>query len=218
MNPFWIELMIIWPWPISYKNVQIFLTFTNFYHWFINHYFKITALLTGLLKGSVKSKKAGLFEFPLATEEVFNELWKAFCSVSVLKHFNSALFIQLEINISDFVLVDIFSQSFRNTGRNDINWYLVTFWSQKMTDVKICYEIYDDELLIIIMFFKYWCHYLNDSQHSIEVFTNHNNLWYFINKTRLNDHQSWWFIMLAFYNFVIAHWFSIYNSVNRLFC
>ena len=87
-----------------------------------------------------------------------------------------------------------------------------------MTDVKIYYKIYNDELLIIIMFFKHWCHYLNDSQHPIEIFTNHNNLQYFMNKARLNDHQSQWFMMFMLYDFIIAHQFSTHNPVNGPFC
>ena len=93
----------------------------NFYHQFINHYFKITAPLTGLLKNSVKGKKTGLFEFPLIIKEVFNELQKAFCSAPVLKHFNSALSIQLKINVSNFAFADILSQLFRNTDRDNIS-------------------------------------------------------------------------------------------------
>ena len=163
MDPFWIKLMTTWLWPTFYKSVQIFLGFVNFYCWFISHYFKITASLTGLLKSSVKSKKTGLFEFPLITKEAFNELWKVFCSASVLKHFNSALLIWLETDAFSFMLAGILSQLFRNTGRDGISWHPVAFWSWKMTDVKTCYEIYNDELLTIIMSFKHWCHYLNSS-------------------------------------------------------
>ena len=214
MNLFWVKLMMIWLWFTFYKDVQIFLSFTNFYHQFINHYFKITASLTELLKGSVKSKKIKLFEFLLIIKEVFNELWKAFCSVSVLKHFNSVLSIWLETDASDFTLVNILSQLFRNINKNGINWHSITFWLQKMIDVKICYKIYNDELLIIIIFFKHWCYYLNSNQYSIEVFINHNKLWYFINKARLNDHQNQWFMMFVFYDFVIAYWFDAHNSIN----
>ena len=74
MNPSQIELMMIWPQLTFYKDMQIFLSFTNFYHWFISHYSKITALLTGLLKGSVKSKKVESFKFPLTVKEAFNKL------------------------------------------------------------------------------------------------------------------------------------------------
>ena len=87
-----------------------------------------------------------------------------------------------------------------------------------MTDVKTHYKIYNDKLLIIIMSFKYWHYYLNDSQHLIKIFINYNNLWYFMGKARLNDCQNQWFTMLALYNFVIAHQFSIHNSVNGPFC
>ena len=198
--------------------MQIFLGSMNFYHQFIDHYFKITASLTGLLKGSVKSKKTESFEFPLAAEEAFNELQKAFCSAPILKHFNPALSIWLEINVSDFAFAGILSQPFRNMSGDGISWYSVAFWSQKMINVKTHYKIYDDELLIIVIFFKYWCHYLDGSQHPIKVFINHNNLWYFMSKVRLNDCQSWWFMMFTLYNFVIAHWFSIYNSTDEPFC
>ena len=99
----------------------------NFYHQFISHYFKITALLTGLLKGSVKGKKTELFEFPLVTKEAFNKLWKAFYSASVLRHFNPALPIQLETNVSGFALMGILSQPFRNTGGDGTSWHFMTF-------------------------------------------------------------------------------------------
>ena len=191
MNFFWIESVMIWPWSASYKNVQIFLSFMNFYYWFIGHYFKITALLTELLKGSVKSKKTESFEFPLVAKEAFDELQKAFCSASVLKHFNPVLSIQLETDASGFALMGILLQLFRNMGGDGTSWYLMIFWLQKMTDVETCYKTHDDELLIIIMSFKHWCHYLNGSQHSIKVFINYNNLQYFMSKIRLNDHQSW---------------------------
>ena len=147
--------MAIWLWSAFYKNVQIFLSFANFYCWFINHYFKIVVLLTGLLKGSVKGKKTGLFEFFLIVKEIFNELWKAFCSVSMLRYFNPVLSIWLETDASGFAFVNIFSQLFRNIDGDSISWYFVIFWLWKMINVKICYETYNNELLIIIMFFKH---------------------------------------------------------------
>ena len=103
----------------------------------------------------MKGKKTELFEFPLAAEEAFDELQKAFCSVPVLKHFNPVLPIQLETDTSSFVLAGILLQLFRNTGGDGTSWHSVAFWSQKMINMKICYKIHDDELLIIIMSFKH---------------------------------------------------------------
>ena len=76
----------------------------------------------------MKSKKTGLFKFPLTAKEVFNELQKTFYSAPVLKHFNPALPIWLETDASGFALVSILSQLFRNTDGNDINWHSVIFW------------------------------------------------------------------------------------------
>ena len=190
MNPSQVKSVTTWPQFIFYKDMQIFLGFANFYYWFISHYFKITVLLTGLLKGSVKNKKTELFEFLLTVKEIFNKLQKAFCSTFVLKHFNLTLFIWLETDAFNFAFVSILSQLFKNISGDGISWYFVAFWSQKITDVKICYKIYNSKLLIIIMFFKHWHHYLNNSQHPIMVFINHNNLWYFMNKARLNNYQN----------------------------
>ena len=110
---------MIWFQSASYKNMQIFLNFINFYYHFINYYFKIVVLLTGLLKGSVKNKKTEPFEFFLVTEKVFDELQKVFCLTFILKYFNSALFIQLKINIFSFAFASILSQLFRNLSEDN---------------------------------------------------------------------------------------------------
>ena len=83
-----------------------------------------------------------------------------------------------------------------------------------MTNVKTHYKTYNDKLLIIVISFKHWCYYLNGSQHFIKVFINYNNLWYFMSKTKLNDHQSWWFIMFVLYDFIIAHWSDTHNPAD----
>ena len=49
------------------------------------------------------------------------------------------------------------------------------------------YKIHDQELLVIIIAFKHWRHYLEGSQHSIEILSNHQNLQGFIKIKKLND-------------------------------
>jgi hypothetical protein len=48
-----------WPALKSFKDVQVFLSFANFYRRFIRHYSKIVAPLTALTKGAVRGKKPG---------------------------------------------------------------------------------------------------------------------------------------------------------------
>lgn len=50
-----------WPTPTSFKEVQIFLGFANFYRRFISGYSAIVQSLTGLMKGSQKGQPVGPF-------------------------------------------------------------------------------------------------------------------------------------------------------------
>lgn len=81
---------------------------------------------------------------------------------------------------------------------------------------KIRYEIYDQELLIIIIEFKQYRHHLKNSCYSIIVLTNHNNFQYFIKTTTLNSRQSRWALSLTKFNFEIKYRSSKINSTNEL--
>ena len=48
------------------------------------------------------------------------------------------------------------------------------------------YEIYDQKLLIIIVTFKQWKHYLKNSFYSIKMLFDHNNLKKLMIKKKLN--------------------------------
>ena len=48
-----------WEAPKTYRDVQVFLGFCNFYRRFIRNYSAIAQPLTGLLKGSIKGRKSG---------------------------------------------------------------------------------------------------------------------------------------------------------------
>ena len=52
--------------------------------------------------------------------------------------------------------------------------------------MEIRYETYDQELLAIVVAFKQWRYYLEESTHTIEVLTDYNNLVAFQNIKSLN--------------------------------
>jgi hypothetical protein len=54
-----------WPEPCTFREVQVFLSFANFYQRFINGYSRITVPLTAMLKGSKKGRKSGLYDMML---------------------------------------------------------------------------------------------------------------------------------------------------------
>ena len=59
MDPKRVEAVTQWPQPKSIHDIQIFLSFVNFYRRFIEGYLHITCLLTELLKTSGKEGKNG---------------------------------------------------------------------------------------------------------------------------------------------------------------
>jgi hypothetical protein len=87
----------------------------------------------------------------------------------------------VETDVSDFALGAILSQF----GIDGL-LHLVVFYSRKLTSAEINYQVYDKELLAIIMAFKQWRPYLAGAQHRIQVLTDHKNLLYFTTTRTLN--------------------------------
>ena len=83
--------------------------------------------------------------------------------------------------------------------------YLVAYFSRKLTNAELNYEIYDKEMLAIITAFKEWRAYLEGAQYQITVLTDHKNLEYFLTTKVLNRRQARWAEILGNYNFVIKY-------------
>ena len=90
----------------------------------------------------------------------------------------------------------------------------MTFWSRKMILAEQNYEIYDQELLIIIAAFKQWRHYLKNNFYSIKVLSDHNNLKRLMTKKELNSRQARWAQIFAVYDFKIFHRSNNKNLAN----
>ena len=93
-----------WPKPESYREVQVFLGFANFYRRFIYGYSAIAAPLTGLLKGSKDGKKFGPFEWSGDAERAFQHLKDTFSDAPFLRHFDPRKKLRLETDASNFGL------------------------------------------------------------------------------------------------------------------
>ena len=177
---------IIWDWSTSkiFCEVQVFLDFANFYRHFIKHYSCIAESLTDLIKSSKNDKKFKSFSFSADIQKMFILLCKIFINASILVHFDSVLKIKIETDVLNFALTDIISQLLTNE-----EWYSVAFWSRKMISSENRYKMHNQKLLVIIIMFKHWHHYLKDSYQIIEILTDHNNLWEFIKVKELNRRQ-----------------------------
>ena len=189
-----------WPIPHTFREVQVFLGFANFYRRFITSYSKVAAPITELLKGSTKGKKLGTFEWTKEAQEAFEKLKELFTSAPMLVHYNPSLRNRLETDASAFALAAIFTQL-----QDDQIWHPVAFWSRKMIPAETRYEVHDQELLAIVEAFKHWRHYLEGALHPVEVLTDHNNLRGFMNVKQLNGRQARWAVRLSAFDFVINH-------------
>ena len=75
-----IKIIQDWLEPKKVKDIQSFLGFANFYHWFIFNYSDIVIPLTCLIQKDISWK------FDSSCQDAFNSLKKAFTSILILTH------------------------------------------------------------------------------------------------------------------------------------
>jgi RNase H-like domain found in reverse transcriptase len=104
----------------------------------------------------------------------FLTLKQVFISALVLTHYKPGCPLIIETDALDYALAAILSQVKPN---GEI--YLVTYLSQTFLDTELNYNTHDKELMAIYEAFKAWRHYLEGTEVSIDVVTDHKNLEYF---------------------------------------
>jgi hypothetical protein len=62
---------------------------------------------------------------------------------------------------------------------------LITFYSYKLIQAELNYNIHDKELLAIVVAFKVWRVYLEGAKHTIIIKTDHKNLMFFMTTKEL---------------------------------
>ncbi|SJL18814.1 uncharacterized protein ARMOST_22415 [Armillaria ostoyae] len=87
----------------------------------------------------------------------------------------------------------------------DGKWRLVAFMSKALTATERNYEIYDKELLAIMLALSEWRHYLMGTLEDVKIWTDHQNLQYFHKPQKLNRRQARWVTELAEYHFILKH-------------
>ncbi|SJL10444.1 related to TY3B TY3B protein [Armillaria ostoyae] len=181
-----------WPTPTKKKELQSFLGFTNFYRKFIKNYSKVIHTLTQLT-GNTE------WTWGAAQNQVFQQLKKQMAEDVVLAIPNRMGCFRVEADVSNGAVGAILSQE--QEGR----WRPVAFMSKVLTATKHNYEIYDKELLAIMLAFSDWCHYLMGALEDVEIWTDHQNLQYFHKLQKLNRRQARWVTELAEYHFMLKH-------------
>ncbi len=105
----------------------------------------------------------------------------------------------VEVDASEGAIGAILSQE------QDGKWHPVTFLSKALTIMEQNYEIYNKELLAIMLALDKWRHYLMRAAQDFKIWTDHQNLQYFRKPQKLNYWQAHWVTELAKYHFSLHH-------------
>lgn len=175
MDPAKIRTIVDWKPPADVTDVKSFTGFAGFYRRWIKDFSRILAPITALERKDVP------FHWTPACQQAFERLKKAFTSEPVLKHFDWDKPAVLETDASDYVCAGVLSQH-----DDDGILHPIAFFSKKMTPAECNYEIYDKELLAIVLCLEEWSAELKMSQHEVKVLSDHRNLEYFMSTKKLS--------------------------------
>ena len=174
--------------------MQSFLGFANFYRRFIKGFSELAKPLYEL------AKKNTPWNWGRAAENVFEDLKTCFCAAPVLVLFDPDLPSVIETDASDYVAAAVHSQVDKDGVMRPI-----AYLSKKHCPAEINYEIYDKELLAIVLAFQEWRYELQGARHPVQVLSDHKNLEHFMTTKTLTRRQARWSEILADFNFQIKH-------------
>ncbi len=192
MDPVKIAGIVEWPVPAKKQQLQSFLGFTNFYWHFIKGYSKVIKPMTQLTGND-------LWKWGTAQQNMFEELKRLLAEEVVLAIPTEEGKFCVEADASEGAIGAVLSQE------QDGKWRPVAFLSKSLMVTEQNYEIYNKELLAIILALDEWRHYLMGAAQDFEIWTDHQNLQYFRKPQKLNRRQARWVTELAEYHFSLHH-------------
>lgn len=205
MDPSKVAAIEEWDEPKSFKDIQTFLGFANFYRGFIAGYSKIVTPITNLLVGMKAGKKTGPFEWSAEAAQAFRILKRKFQEAPLLKHYEPERECRVETDASGEAIGAVLTQAYEAQGDSKRTvWHPIAFMSKKMSPAERNYATGDQEMLAIVAAFKEWRHYLESPAKCTRVLTDHEALVRFMDDKPLSrKRQTRWAETLAVYDFVI---------------
>ena len=202
-----------WPEPESVREIRIFVGFVNYYRRFVHNFSRIVAPLNEMTKKGPDCARGGYaqrreesvkLELTPEAKRAFEALKQAFLEVPILGHYDPNAECRVETDASGDAVCGILSQTDSSVGRK-AQWRPVAFYSRKLTSAERNYDTHDQELLAIVESLKEWRRYLEGNTKPFDLFTDHNNLRYFMKTKTLSRRQVRWAEGLAEYHFSIIH-------------
>ena len=199
-----VDAILEWPEPKSFRDIQVFIGFANFYRRFICSFSAIATPLTSMLKGGKAGKFPGPFSLTAEASQAFRRLREAFTTAPVLAHFNPEMPLRVECDASMIGIAAILSQQSSEKSAQQ-HWHPIAYFSRKLSACEANYGVGDLEMLAIVSAFAQWRHYLGGAAYQIEVASDHHNLQTFMTTKALNGRQVRWYERLVEYDLRIIH-------------
>ena len=202
-----------WPEPRTVRDIRVFIGFMNYYRRFIRHFSRLALPLTKLTQKGPDSAKGGRaqrreesvkIDIGEKGRESFLALKRAFMVVPILAHFDPSRPNRVETDASGGAISGVYSQLVPSEA-GKAQWRPIVFYSRKMIQAEYNYDIYDKELLAIVKTLEHCRQYLEGAEHPFDLYTDHNNLLWFLTTKTLNRRQARWAQKLAEFHFTIKH-------------
>jgi hypothetical protein len=173
MDPVKVAGIAEWPTPTCKQDVQSFLGFCNFYRHFIHHFADIARPLH-VLTGNVP------FEWKEECQASFDKLKTLLTSEPILTIPNNYDKFQLETDASQYAMGAVLMQNQEN------KWKPIGYISKAFDTTQCNYDIYDRELLAIMLTLEQHRQQLIGTKQPFEIQTDHANLQFFKKPQKLN--------------------------------
>ena len=157
------------------KGVWSFLELASFYQRFIKDYTKVARPLHDL------TKKETLFQWEESQQVAFDMLKLHFTTVPILVFPDINCLFCLESNASNYATEAVLSIEKEGV------WHPVAFSSHSIMPQEWNYLITDKEMLSVIQPLEQWCHYLEGARHQFEIWNDHINPQWLMQRQDLNQ-------------------------------
>ena len=115
----------------------------------------------------------------------FDQLKNIFISQQVLSMVDTTKPLRVESNASEYATGAVLS-----ILQDDSKWHPCAYLSKEFNDTEHNYDVHDKEMMGIMHALEAWRHYLEGCRHKIEIWTDHQNLEYFMLAKKLNRRQA----------------------------
>ena len=157
----------------------MFLGFCNFYQKFIGHYAEISKSLTNLTRKDIK------FEWTEECQKAFKELKERFLEEPILTMPDTTKQFVVETDMSKWVTGAVLKQL-----GEDGELHPCRYISHTLTPAEQNYQIYDRELLAVLLAIQTWKYLLMGSAHPVIIHCNHKNLGFYKQTNKVMPRQA----------------------------